>query len=641
MNLRNVFSTAMVWAVPLIGFGVVPLAQAQDGAEAGMQVLTRGPVHEAFAEASMSGGSAGFVVKKAPYAPIAELPPDQQPDGANVNWIPGYWSWDDDRTDYIWVSGVWRDVPPGRQWIPGYWATVSGGMQWISGYWGDIAQEEVVYLPPPPESLEAGPSSPAPRPGNLWTPGCWVWQQSRYDWQPGYWVPQQQNWVWSPAHYTWTPRGSVYVPGYWDYDIVNRGVIFAPVYYQQPIYTRPQYRYSPVVVISLGAIVASLFVQPRSHHYYFGDYYDRRYEEQGYFPWHSRRDQRYGDDPIFVHYRESQLRRDSDWDKHEDERFRHRRDNEDARPPRTLDLQRAFFKNRKGDAPEGFAIGRDLAEAVRSSDKPGRFRSINMDERKRMGERGDEVRRFQSERARLESAPADAGDAKAPRDKGEPARLRMPRSPVAATTDRNVEGVRALPPRPESPKPKAVERGRRPEKPADAQEPRERKTDRETPVPQDRPQAAEPVKVERPRGGQKRPTRVERAPQRMEAKPEREAEKAAPKEAGPKPERAEPREQPVRMSPAKRRPREDGASVPAKPGVSQEKQREKAPARQAPKAAKLNRDEPKAEAPVVEPNAEKPERGPQKPAAGSAMERGKRGSTDATEEKKGKRGKQR
>ncbi|MFH1748080.1 MAG: hypothetical protein ABIG44_13675 [Planctomycetota bacterium] len=41
------------------------------------------------------------------------MPPDQRPESADVTWIPGYTAWDDERNDYVWVSGVWR-APPAR-----------------------------------------------------------------------------------------------------------------------------------------------------------------------------------------------------------------------------------------------------------------------------------------------------------------------------------------------------------------------------------------------------------------------------------------------------------------------------------------------------------------------------------------------
>src|SRR5690242_7360889 len=59
----------------------------------GTQILTRGPVHEAFAETVTFDPEPGIVVARPPPAAIEELPPDQKPEGANVAWIPGYWAW--------------------------------------------------------------------------------------------------------------------------------------------------------------------------------------------------------------------------------------------------------------------------------------------------------------------------------------------------------------------------------------------------------------------------------------------------------------------------------------------------------------------------------------------------------------------
>src|SRR5262249_39633132 len=91
------------------------------GQQEGVEVLARGPVHEAFAEPSIRGPRPTPVVPKKPPEAIEELPPDQKPEGNNVQWIPGYWAWDDDRNDFLWVSGIWRDIPPGQQWVPGHW----------------------------------------------------------------------------------------------------------------------------------------------------------------------------------------------------------------------------------------------------------------------------------------------------------------------------------------------------------------------------------------------------------------------------------------------------------------------------------------------------------------------------------------
>ena len=499
------YRVTWVTAVSILGIGVVALlgaaitAQGQPATEAGMQVLTRGPVHEAFAEASMTGATAGVVVTKTPYDPIAEVPPDQRPEGANVAWIPGYWSYDDDRSDFIWVSGVWRDLPPGRQWVPGYWTPVQGGSQWISGFWGSVAETEVTYLPPPPKPLEAGPSSPAPAPDNVWTSGSWIWQDTRYDWQPGYWVPQQPDWVWSPAHYIWTPRGYVYVPGYWDHDIIHRGVMFAPVYYDQPVYRHSGYAYSPSIIIDLGVIAASLFIQPRSNHYYFGDYYDQRYERQGYYPWYSKEARRYGDDPLYMHYRSVQMRQDAQWDTHIQEQFSYRRAHIDARPPQTLALQVNIFNTRKADMPENMFIGRSFTEAAQSKAAPLHFATVNADERKQFETRGQEVRKFQVERAKLETGSKAPGKSKEARA----VKMQLPASPVAARSMENVEGVKAPPPMPVAPKPQLMEgRGKR------------ENSQKAVPI------TSQPQSLEKPGKTEAQPVAAKDKPKRVGAKPQ-------------------------------------------------------------------------------------------------------------------------
>ena len=434
-----------------------------------MQVLTRGPMHEAFVSVSMSGPTAGEIIHKTPYDPIPELPPEQRPEGPNVEWIPGYWSWDEDWDDFIWVSGVWRIVPPGREWVPGYWAPAGTGVQWISGFWREINRTEVTYLPPPPEPLEVGPSSPSPGPDRIWTPGCWIWRENRYYWRPGYWIVQRPEWVWVPAHYIWTPRGYVYVAGYWDYDIARRGVIFAPVYYARPIYRRAGYVYSPRIVIDLGVITAHIFVRPRGCHYYFGDYYDYRYEQRGFYPWHHRWSIRYGDDPLYAHFRMRQLQRNPNWDTYVVEQYRYRRENAQARPPQTLAMQINIINTSRADSREGFIVGRSLTETVQSRSLPMRFTSVSAEERRQVETRGREVHRLQGERARMEASPPTTRRTRSALETARPVRAELRSSPVRARATEDMDGARVPPPEPTAPETTAPEiRGGRQGRPEQA-----------------------------------------------------------------------------------------------------------------------------------------------------------------------------
>src|SRR5579872_2171564 len=124
--------------VPALLLSTTSVGQSQDPLPPptpGMEVEARGPVHEAFAQPTTGQPAQGPVITKQPPAPVDEVPPDQKPEGDNVQWIPGYWAWDDDTTDFIWVSGCWRIPPPGQRWMPGHWQEVDSGWIWVSGFW--------------------------------------------------------------------------------------------------------------------------------------------------------------------------------------------------------------------------------------------------------------------------------------------------------------------------------------------------------------------------------------------------------------------------------------------------------------------------------------------------------------------------
>src|SRR5262245_43550012 len=294
---------ALGLAVLLTG-GVPAGAQERprDADDEGIEVLARGPVHEAFAEPVAAKPVAGPVVAKEPPEPIDEVPPDEKPEGDNVRWIPGYWAWDDEADNFLWVSGFWRSVPPGRQWVPGHWAKVDEGYQWVPGFWAEEDREELEFLPPPPAPVESGPSVPAPGPDYSFVPGTWVYREARYLWRPGVWVRPRPGWVWTPARYCWTPSGYIFVDGFWDFPLRDRGVLFAPVAIDRRVWARPGWAFRPRYVCYENALVSALFVRPDHGHYYFGDYFDRRYERRGFVSWVDFRAGR-APDPLFSYYR--------------------------------------------------------------------------------------------------------------------------------------------------------------------------------------------------------------------------------------------------------------------------------------------------------------------------------------------------
>ncbi len=416
----------------------VAVVIGQNADDDGMEVLTQGPIHEAFAEVSVNETEPAVVTRHSVPSPIEEIPPDLRPEGDNVEWISGYWSFDEDRDDFIWVSGVWRDIPPGRQWIPGYWIQADGGDQYISGFWAAEDQAETEYFPSPPEPLETGPNAPETSPYQVWTTGNWVWIGDHYVWQPGYWVETRPDLVWIPAHYVWTPRGYIYVQGYWDYQMDRRGVMFAPVSYTRPVYTHHNYHYTPTIVLDFDAIFLSLFIRFESRHYYYGDYYDNRYKRRGYHPWYSQHATRYGYDPYYRSHRSHHSRHDRHWETNNHREYEYRRNHKEARPPRTYALQTHFNTNRPHVSMNN-VIGRRLTDVAKRPHKSVRFTHVSADHKKKMQSRNRDLIKVKAERRTLEMAPKVRGKPQKHTEMKSPVRVKLPKSPITSKRGRKLE----------------------------------------------------------------------------------------------------------------------------------------------------------------------------------------------------------
>jgi YXWGXW repeat-containing protein len=494
-------------------------------AEDGVEVLTRGPVHEAFAETISFDPQPGVIVEKPAPDAIEELPPEQKPEGANVDWIPGYWAWDDERNDFLWVSGIWRSLPPGRQWVSGYWGKSGRGSQWTSGYWADAKASEVEYLPEPPATVEEGPNIAAPSADHIWSPGSWIWNQSRYAWRPGYWVTAQPNWIWTPAHYVWSPRGYVFVDSYYDYSVARRGVVYAPVYFNSNVYSRRGFSYSPLTVINPGVFSSHLFLRPSYGHYYFGDYYGSSYASIGFSPWFSFYSSRYGYDPFYAH-QHWHHRHDGQWHRRVEADFAHRRDHEESRPPRTWTAQRDRSQAGVKDDDQSVVVATSLEELAKSKESPIRILPVPREERQQISQRGQEFRKSRSERQQLEAEAADPST-DAPARTTKPVKVKLPRTPIVAQPVDRLGQDDAPPKAIAAPQPDAKVEPK-PRRPRDKVEsPRAPKAPKVEPRP-DRPKV-EP-RPERPKA-EPRPERpkVEPRPERPKAEPRPERPKAEPK----------------------------------------------------------------------------------------------------------------
>lgn len=501
------------------------------------QVLTRGPMHEAFAAPYSGEPEPGIIVDKQPPQPIDEVPPEYAPEGENVVWVPGYWGWDPKQDDFVWISGVWRQVPPDQTWVPGYWAQVDDGFQWVSGFWNLESNQELVYLPYPPENLEQGPTSPAPDGDFFWVPGCWTWNGTDYQWRPGYWAKTQSEWVWIPATYNWTPYGCVFVQGYWDYQLEERGTVFAPVYFRPEVYQRPGYRYAPSHVIHVALTIGQWFISPRAHHYYYGNYFGGNYARVGLLPWYEYPSRRGAYDPLLTYYNWYYARQNVNFADRLRDWHHYYVQHEDHRPPDTLVDQRRRLERGDDGQVGRFRLARSIQELTQDNDSPIRFRRLEPERRQRFEQFSQAIRERRQERGRFESSLTEFTEGR----QGEQAeravrRLQLPGIP-GIQTDRPGERNRDV----ERP----GERDR--ERPMDRDRDRPGDRDRDRPTEKDRGRPD----IDRERPGERNP--IERAQEALRQRQEAERQKQERKDQ-PVPDRRPGADQQDRTPPGLRAP---------------------------------------------------------------------------------------
>lgn len=450
LSLFGVMSIGALQPAPAQQLEELPAAPVEAaGVEA--EAMLQGPIHEAFATPVQAEAGTGLVAPEAPPAPVEELPPEVKPEGDDVIWIPGYWTWDPVEQQFLWVSGVWREPPPEMRWLPGYWAEVTDGWQWVSGFWAPIEADRVEYLPPPPDSLERGPTSPAPSETHYWVTGCWIYRDGAYAWRPGYWIPYHEGWVWVPAYYVPTPLGFVFCDGYWDYTLIRRGQLFAPVVFHETVYRRPVIRYTPQVVIDVSHVLMHLFVNPGHRHYYYGNYYDDRYQNVGYYAWsqYYRTPQHY--DPIFAYYRTHYHIRGVNYVERLEGWRNYFERHAEYRPPRTF-REQVQLAARVGDQENVrySLLGRTLREVVTNPALETRFERIPEDRRRSYTQSARAIRDLVRERGELEASAASRQGQGGPavgserQGRGPIARFELPEAPRWPDRSRRVDlGYRA------------------------------------------------------------------------------------------------------------------------------------------------------------------------------------------------------
>lgn len=237
------------------------VAQHDDGS-------TIGPIHEAFAQPVERSEFPSVNVRKRPDGPLHDAPAAIKPSTPAAIWIPGYWGWDNRGGDFIWVTGVWRIPPPGMRWVPGYWNQTGDDWQWVRGFWFPHDQPRLRYLPPPPPPKEE-PDLDELDDDQFAVRGYWTHAGGQYVWNRGFKARRKQGWQWIPTRYTWTPAGSIYLPGFWDYELKRRGLLFGPLPAtpEGPVSGAGPVLRAPKLAIDLARLSEVLMARPDYGHY--------------------------------------------------------------------------------------------------------------------------------------------------------------------------------------------------------------------------------------------------------------------------------------------------------------------------------------------------------------------------------------
>ncbi len=244
-----------------------------------------GPLHEAFLSPARDRQAAP--VAKAPPMPIAERP-GVDPPSPRAQWIEGYWEWDTNRDDYVWVTGCWRVPPPGKFWVNGFWKRGEQGYYRVPGFWSDRQTDRIDYRKNgPPEGHPDDEPGPAPGEDYFYVPGHYEPDGDGVVWKPGFWAKAQTGWAWVPAQWVHQPEGWVFQRGYWDRTLEDRGTLFTPAETTVPadqaengqLVYQPMQQVSPA---SYGRLYGA-FGRPTAYYDgYPGCYYDPSGNYYGY-----------------------------------------------------------------------------------------------------------------------------------------------------------------------------------------------------------------------------------------------------------------------------------------------------------------------------------------------------------------------
>ena len=382
---------------------------------------------------------------KEPPQPIQEMPPDQKPAGQNIQWIPGYWAGTSRATT---SSGSAASGASRRPIVSGFPATGTKSTGATSGsrepgfrsVRETRAKPAVVLAPAPAEPRSRSQHAPALSQREL---------DSRLLVLASVGIRLAARILGGrPAQLDLDARALCLDPewlslraGYWDLPVANRGLMFAPVYYPQPVYAQPNFVFTPSIGIVGSAVTANLFVQASTNQYMFGNFYAQNFVSVGITPWFSfsfATGPPLFYDPLFSYYAVINVRQNPGWVAAVREQYVLRRDRVELRPPNTyIEQTRIIERNVNITRNVTVVDHRELAMPLsRLAADPVAGRGMRMvkveeAERQQFRQQVAQLHQFREQRVQQEREGARAraaGGAAAQR----PRPMNLPHSPIAS-----------------------------------------------------------------------------------------------------------------------------------------------------------------------------------------------------------------
>jgi len=261
-------------------FGLLFISHSTPSETLQVEPYKEGNVHEAYVSASTGSGTVFRSVSKAPPKPINEQSPLKCT--AEAIWIPGYWAWNEELKDYIWISGVWRIPPPNHIWNPGLWKQIGNEWVWLRGFWSSEPLERIQYIQDHPMSPREEAIPIAPTNDYFWMSGYWEYDFSakQFNWLTGKWVRLDPEWIYTPPSYLWRPEGYIFISAYWDQPLELRGCPYSPVRIDPDV--RSSIVYTPSLIVQPEAIIHYCFTYYPDyafffihHNYFHPDFWER------------------------------------------------------------------------------------------------------------------------------------------------------------------------------------------------------------------------------------------------------------------------------------------------------------------------------------------------------------------------------